>query len=236
MRLLHQAARLAAFFTARTATMAASAQPRHIWSKICGITNPADAEWAAAHGVDAIGLNFSPASARRVDAAAAVEILQSVRCTRVALFVDPRQAEVDAVLQQGGIDMLQFHGRESAEFCRSFGMPYMKALRVRGDTDLAALDAAYGDAWALLLDAYVEGQTGGTGQTFDWRLWPRQLERPGVLAGGLTPDNVAQAIRCTRPFGVDVAGGVEGADKRRKDQQKVADFLAVVKRMETELT
>ena len=128
------------------------------------------------------------------------------------------------------LDLLQFHGAESGEFCRSFDVPYVKVLRVRAQLDMAALEETYGDACCLLLDAYVPGRPGGTGERFDWSLWPRRSSLPLVLAGGLTPHNVAEAIATLEPWGVDVSGGVEGARKGEKDPARVREFVAEVKR------
>ncbi len=199
--------------------------------KICGITRSSDAEVVVAAGVDALGLVFTEHSPRRIAADAAAEIAQQVagRVTRVGLFVDPSTAEVEATLRVVELDLLQFHGAETAQFCGSFGLPYMKALRVRERVEIAEVEAAYADACCLLLDAYVPGQPGGTGQTFDWCLWPQHSAKALVLAGGLHPDNVAGAIRRTRPYAVDVSGGVEGAVKGEKDADKIFRFVKEVK-------
>lgn len=199
--------------------------------KVCGITRSADAEVVVAAGVDALGLVFTEHSPRQIAADAAAEIAQQVagRVTRVGLFVDASAAEVEATLRMVELDLLQFHGAETAQFCGSFGLPYMKALRVRERVEIAEVEAAYADACCLLLDAYVPGQPGGTGQTFDWSLWPQHSAKSLVLAGGLHPDNVAGAIRRTRPYAVDVSGGVEGAVKGEKDADKIFRFVKEVK-------
>ena len=199
--------------------------------KVCGITRSADAEVVVAAGVDALGLVFTEHSPRQIAADAAAEIAQQVagRVTRVGLFVDASAAEVEATLRMVELDLLQFHGAETAQFCGSFGLPYMKALRVRERVEIAEVEAAYADACCLLLDAYVPGQPGGTGQTFDWSLWPQHSAKSLVLAGGLHPDNVAGAIRRTRPYAVDVSGGVEGAVKGEKDAAKILRFVKEVK-------
>ena len=199
--------------------------------KVCGITRSADAEVVVAAGVDALGLVFTEHSPRQIAADAAAEIAQQVagRVTRVGLFVDASAAEVEATLRMVELDLLQFHGAETAQFCGSFGLPYMKALRVRERVEIAEVEAAYADACCLLLDAYVPGQPGGTGQTFDWSLWPQHSAKSLVLAGGLQPDNVAGAIRRTRPYAVDVSGGVEGAVKGEKDADKIFRFVKEVK-------
>ncbi len=127
----------------------------------------------------------------------------------VGLFVDAESDFVEAVLKAVPLDMLQFHGDESPEFCGQFGRPYIKAIRVREGVDLVKYTADYDDARGLLLDAYVPGMPGGTGERFDWSLIPAGLSKPLVLSGGLTPDNVAEAIRQVTPWAVDVSSGVE---------------------------
>ncbi len=198
-----------------------------VWCKICGITRVVDADAAVTAGVDAIGLNRYPASPRYVDLERAREIAASVRCTRVALFVDPSEADVAQTLEAVDIDMLQFHGDEEPSFCMQFGLPYMKAVRVRAGVDVEALAGHHEDAWALLLDTYQAGRPGGTGERFDWALWPGELQdRRLVVAGGLTPDNVVEAVESLHPFGVDVAGGVEDDVKGRKNPAKMTEFVA----------
>jgi len=200
--------------------------------KICGITREADADAVVNAGADALGLVFVESSPRRVSTAVAAAIARRVRgkLTRVGLFVDATEAEVAAVLAEVELDLLQFHGSESGAMCRRFGLPYLKALRVRGPLDLVALEAEYADACALLLDAYVPGQAGGTGQTFDWSLWPGSARLPLVLAGGLDPDNVGAAVRSVQPWAVDVSGGVEGPRKGEKDAGKIQRFITEVRR------
>ncbi len=199
--------------------------------KICGITRSCDAEAVVAAGADALGLVFTEHSERQVALDTAAEIARHVAegVTRVGLFVDPSAAEVDATLRVVELDLLQFHGQETAQFCGSFGLPYMKALHVRQRCEIAEVEAAYADACCLLLDAYVPGKPGGTGQTFDWDLWPQHSAMSLVLAGGLHPGNVAAAIRQTRPYAVDVSGGVEGAVKGEKDADKILQFIKEVK-------
>jgi len=199
--------------------------------KICGITRSRDAEVVVAAGADALGLVFTEHSPRRIAPETAADIAHQVagRVTRVGLFVDPSAAEVKATLRVVELDVLQFHGQETAQFCGSFGLPYMKSLRVRERVEIAEVEAAYADACCLLLDTYVPGQPGGTGQSFDWSLWPQQSAKSLVLAGGLHPGNVAVAIRQTRPYAVDVSGGVEGAVKGEKDADKIFRFVKEVK-------
>lgn len=198
--------------------------------KICGITRIEDGLAAAHAGADAIGLVFAPASPRRVTTAQAAAIAAALPpfVTSVALFVDPGAQQVRAVLESFRPDLLQFHGDEPPEFCAAFGLPYLKAVRVRPETDLLQYATTYAGARGLLLDAYHPDSHGGTGQRFDWDLIPRDLSRPIVLAGGLTPDNVAAAVRRVRPWAVDVSSGVEMA-KGIKDASRIARFIREVR-------
>lgn len=186
-------------------------------------------------GADALGLNFIATSARNVSIEAAAEIAAQVRGSlqRVGLFVDARASEVERVLRAVELDVLQFHGEESGAYCEAFGVPYMKAIRMRTALDVDLLEDEYRGACALLLDAYVPGQTGGTGSRFDLALWPQGCSIQLVLAGGLAPDNVAAAVRQVRPYGVDVSGGVEGPVKGEKDPQRIMRFVNEVKSVRT---
>lgn len=208
--------------------MNASARTR---IKICGITRLEDASAVVSAGADALGLVFAAASPRRVDVATAARIAGAVsgRLTRVGLFVDPEPEEVAAVLERVELDLLQFHGAETDAFCAAFGVPYMKAHRVRSPVDARALARDYPTACCHLLDAYVPGRAGGTGRTFDWQNWPDTIGLRLVLAGGLTPENVDAAMARTRPFAVDVSGGVEGPRKGIKDPSRIARFVAAVR-------
>lgn len=194
--------------------------------KICGITRVEDALIAVAQGADAIGLVFYPPSPRYVTPAQAAEIVNALPAfiTLVALFVDASRADVEAVLSQVNIDLIQFHGQETADECRQYGKSYMKAIRVKSDTNLVQYMTEYSDAKALLLDTYAEGVPGGTGQVFDWTVIPKNLSKPIVLAGGLDAENVEQAIRQVKPYAVDVSGGVE-FKKGIKDAAKIAAFM-----------
>jgi len=194
--------------------------------KICGITRVEDALTAVAHGCDAIGLVFYGPSPRNVDIQRAAEIVAALPpfVSSVGLFVDAMPGEINTVLAEVQLDLLQFHGEESPDACRLYGLPYMKAVRVRDDTNLLQYATQYQDARALLLDAFLPGVAGGTGHVFDWSLIPQQLPVPLVLAGGLTPDNVAGAIRQVRPYAVDVSGGVEES-KGIKNAAKIAAFM-----------
>ena len=194
--------------------------------KICGITSVADAQTAADAGADAIGLVFYASSPRAVSIAQAREIAASVGpfVTVVGLFVNAADSYVRDVLANVGLNLLQFHGDETREFCEQFGRPYMKAIRMRPELDVTRAISEYPSAAAILLDAYRPGVPGGTGETFDWQRIPTQAARPIVLAGGLTPENVASAIQATHIYAVDVSGGVESAPGK-KDIQKVKQFI-----------
>lgn len=199
--------------------------------KICGLTSPEEARQAALLGADAIGLVFYPRSPRAVTPEQALEIVAALPpfVTTVALFVDEEPERIEAVLRTVPVDLLQFHGSEPPHFCEQFGRPYLKAIRVREGVDLLAEARRYASAKGLLLDAYHPDLPGGSGRRFDWQLIPEGLEKPVVLAGGLTPENVAEAIQKVRPYGVDVSSGVE-REKGRKDYRKMEIFIAEVRR------
>ena len=203
------------------------------WIKICGITRALDALAAAELGADAIGVVIYPKSPRAVtvDELAGITAGLEDYVAVVALFVDPEPELVRTVIQTGSVNLLQFHGSESPEFCDQFALPYMKAVAVKGDSNLEELTAPYDSARYILLDSYDSIMPGGTGKTFDWnkveRLSERQQSRL-VLAGGLAPDNVRLAIETVRPFGVDVSSGVE-ASKGIKDVEKMKSFIEGVK-------
>jgi phosphoribosylanthranilate isomerase len=198
--------------------------------KICGITRPEDALAAARAGAHAIGLVFYAKSPRHVTPTRAAEIIRVLPpfVTTVGLFVDATAEEVRAALAEAPVGLLQFHGDEMPEFCRQFKRPYVKAVRVKPGVDLLQYAQDYHDAKALLLDNYVEGLHGGSGTTFDWSLIPRGLPLPVILSGGLTPENVMEAVRRVRPSAVDVSSGVESA-KGIKDAQKIAAFIKGVR-------
>lgn len=199
-------------------------------SKICGITRIEDALSAAEAGADAIGLVFYAKSPRAVSVQQARAIIAALPpfVTTVGLFVDASRQELDEILAAVPLDLLQFHGDESPAFCDALQRPYIKALRVKPGDDLAAQVAAYGQASGVLLDTYVPGIPGGTGEAFDWSLVPQGLNKPIILAGGLVAENVAAAIRQVRPYAVDVSGGVE-AGKGIKDAEKIRAFMRAVK-------
>ena len=197
--------------------------------KICGLTRPDDVLACVALGADALGFVFYPQSPRFVTAAQAAALMRLTPpfLTRVGLFVNAAPEAVRAVLAEAPLDLLQFHGDEDADYCASFGLPYLKAARVRPGMDLLEYAARFPTARAILCDAFVEGYGGG-GQTFDWSLIPAALPVPLVLSGGLMPENVGAAIRAVRPAAVDVSSGVELA-KGLKDHAKLAAFIAEVR-------
>lgn len=197
--------------------------------KMCGITRPQDALAAANSGADAIGLVFYAKSPRNVDLDQASSIARTLPpfVSSVALFVNPQPDEVRAVLRQVRPDVLQFHGEEPPEFCRGFGVPYLKAARVRPETDLLQFAALYADAQGILLDAWNESAHGGTGECFDWNLIPANLPKPIILAGGLNPGSVRRAIEIVHPWAVDVSSGIEQA-KGIKDAALIAAFMKEV--------
>jgi phosphoribosylanthranilate isomerase len=198
--------------------------------KICGIARIEDALAAARCGAHAIGLVFYRPSPRYVAPVRGREIIQALPpfVTPVGLFVDASAQEVQDVIAAAPVALLQFHGAESPAFCRGFGLPYMKAVRVGSGVDLLQYAHDFHDAKALLLDAFVDGTHGGTGRSFDWSLIPRTRALPIVLSGGLDAGNVTGAIRQVRPWGVDVSSGVE-ASPGIKDAAKIAAFMSGVR-------
>ena len=209
--------------------------------KICGITRTEDALAAAQAGADAIGLVFYERSPRHAGIAQAAQLAAALPpfVSVVGLFVDAEAALVREVLAQVPLDLLQFHGDESPEYCAQFARPFLKAIRVKAGVDLLQCAARFHAAKGLLLDAHVEGMPGGTGATFDWTLIPGQLPLPLILSGGLDAENVAAAIEQVRPYAVDVSSGVEAggieAGKKIKDAAKIARFIREVKRSDVRL-
>jgi phosphoribosylanthranilate isomerase len=194
--------------------------------KICGITRIEDALAAIAAGADAIGFVFYAKSPRAVTPAQASAIIAALPpfVTTVGLFVDMPRAELTRLLTEVPLDLLQFHGDEGPEDCAGYGRPYIKALRVKPGDDVAGAISRYPAASGILLDTYVPGTPGGTGEAFDWSLVPRDAAKPLILAGGLTPENVGDAVRQVRPYAVDVSGGVE-ASKGIKEAAKIQAFI-----------
>lgn len=197
--------------------------------KICGITRIEDAQAAVAAGADAIGLVFAEASPRCVTPKQARTLADALPpfITVVGLFVDMPAARVRDILGQVPLNLLQFHGNEAPQDCQQFGRPYIRAIRMAPGVDLAVEARHYEQAAGLLLDAYHPQVAGGTGETFDWARVPRNLNKPVILAGGLTPENVGRAIQTVRPYAVDVSSGVEQS-KGIKDVTKIAAFIRAV--------
>lgn len=204
--------------------------------KICGFTRREDVEAAVRIGVDAIGLNFHEPSPRFVEPAQALALLRVIPpfVASVGLLVDAPAQRVSSLLEQLSLAMLQFHGDEAEADCVRHGRPWIKALRMRDDLDVAEAFRAWPSAAGLLLDAYRPGVPGGTGETFDWSRIPARHERPVVLAGGLSPENVEEAIVAVRPHAVDVAGGVESAPGI-KDRVRMEAFMAAVQRADARI-
>ena len=194
--------------------------------KICGITRVEDAISAVNAGADAIGLVFYAPSPRALTITQAQQIIAAIPpfVSVVGLFVNTPQTEIEAVLSKVRLDILQYHGDETASDCQQINLPYYKAIRVKADTNLLQCEAEFKSSKALLLDTYSEAAVGGTGQVFDWGLIPNNLTKPVILAGGLTADNVAAAIQQVQPYAVDVSGGVE-QNKGIKDAAKIAAFM-----------
>ncbi|MES9833175.1 MAG: phosphoribosylanthranilate isomerase [Candidatus Thiodiazotropha sp. L084R] len=199
--------------------------------KICGITRPEDGQAAARLGADAIGLVFYPPSPRAVTPAQASLIVKSLPpfVTVVGLFVNEDRSVIEHILKEVPLNLLQFHGDESPEECSGFGRPWIKAIRMKPDIDLAFEAQAYASGSGLLLDTYQAGVPGGTGQVFDWSMVPQSLADKIILAGGLNSENVTQAVQQLRPFAVDVSGGVEES-KGIKDTTKIEAFITGVMR------
>ena len=198
--------------------------------KICGITNLADALLAAEAGADALGFVFCEQSPRCVSIDAAAEIIRGLPpfLVKVGVFVNAPTDLVYRGIAECGFNLLQFHGDETSEYCVQFGLMSMKAFRIRDQNSLLDLPKYHTDAW--LLDAYAPDKPGGTGQRFNWELavQARDLGRPIFLAGGLTAENVGEAVRLVRPYAVDVSSGVEAAPGK-KDHEKVRAFIREAK-------
>ena len=195
-------------------------------TKICGITRTEDALTAAHAGTDAIGLNFFEPSPRYVAPERAREIAEVLPAfvSRVGLFVNAQAEKIRSVLATVPLDTLQFHGDEPPEFCASFGLPFVKSVGMREGVDLSVEAKRYGAAAALLLDQFDRTRWGGTGEQFDWQLVPDERSMPLILAGGLSADNITEALRTVRPYAVDVSGGVE-VSPGVKDPAKIQAFI-----------
>jgi phosphoribosylanthranilate isomerase len=193
--------------------------------KFCGFTHQDDVAQAVALGADALGFVFYGPSSRYVSPEHAQTLTRSVPAfvTRVGLFVNEEAETVQRIFEIARLNLIQYHGEESPEFCDAVGLPYVKAFRVRKGMDLRTEMDRYPNASGFLLDAYVKGQPGGTGERFDWELIP-QSHAPIILAGGLTPDNAKDAIDQVAPWALDVSGGIE-TKPGRKDPDKMARFM-----------
>ncbi len=198
--------------------------------KFCGITRQADAAFAVRLGVDALGFVFHPKSPRYIEPADAGGIISGLPpfVTSVGLFVDHSHDEVEEIISQSSIDLVQFHGDESPEFCEQISRPYFKAVRVKDETDINGIAASYRFARGLLLDAYVAGIPGGSGERFDWSKVPTDLTLPIIMAGGLNSGNVAEVVQRLRTSGVDVSSGIE-TSPGLKDEQQMQSFMTTVK-------
>ena len=205
--------------------------------KICGITRVQDVQAVASSGVHALGLVFYEKSPRYVSLQKAAQLVQIIPpfITVAGLFVNAEPAFVREVLEQVPLNLLQFHGDESPEYCAQFGEPYIKAIRVKAGVDLLQYAARFQTAQGLLLDAHVDGIEGGTGTTFDWTLIPKHLPLPLILSGGLDVGNVGEAIKLVQPYAVDVSSGVE-ASKGIKDAVKITAFINEVNNIDLQLS
>ena len=199
-------------------------------AKICGITRIEDALCAVESGADALGFVFWPKSARYITPAEAGKITARIPAfiQTVGVYVDPSPDWVEETAIAAKLSLLQFHGDEKPEFCAQFNRPYIKAIRVRDNTDLIQYAVEYKTACGLLLDTYTKGMPGGTGQTFDWNLIPQNCPLPVILSGGLTIENVRSAIKQVQPWAVDVSSGVEKS-KGIKDENKINAFMRGVR-------
>jgi len=203
--------------------------------KICGITNLEDALAAIQSGADALGFVFYPPSPRHISIENACDIIKQLPpfVTIVALFVDEQPLQIKKTIDLAKIDLLQFHGNEDEAFCQQFNRPYIKAIRMKEGMDLQQSIVDYPSAKALLLDTYVKGIPGGTGESFNWDLLTKQRNKAIILAGGLNANNIGLAIKTVTPYAVDVSGGVEQdsiknngiKNKGIKDHKKIEDFI-----------
>ena len=198
--------------------------------KICGITSEEDALLAVEAGADALGFIFYERSSRFISPDNAKAIISKLPpfIARVGVFVNAPADQIERAIEQGGINVIQLHGDETAEFAAQFSIPVIKAIRVKNHESISTL--ATFQSSAFLLDSYVEGQLGGSGATFNWTLAgkAKDLGRPIILAGGLTPLNIREAIRTVQPYGVDVSSGVEHSPGK-KDAAKVSEFISNAK-------
>lgn len=197
--------------------------------KICGITDISVALGACKAGADALGFIFHPPSPRHleIDQAAAIRQALPPFVTPVAVLVNPAREYVTEIVDRVKIDLLQFHGEEEDGFCSGFGRPYIKAIRVTDSVDLVNEEKRYPDCSGILLDTHSNAVYGGSGKSFDWERAKYNGQKPVILAGGLSPENVLEALSIARPFGVDISSGVETDGK--KDSKKMASFCTAVR-------
>ena len=205
--------------------------PHRTRIKICGLKDAEMARHASRCGADAVGINFHKPSPRYAELEQAAAVAQALPpyVMAVGLFVNLPADEIRAIMARVPLQMLQFQGDEPPDFCESFAMPYVRAVRMEEGTDLLEYGRRFSRARALLLDAHVPGLAGGTGRTFDWKAIPRDLPIPVILSGGLTPENVGRAVREVKPWAVDVSSGVE-AERGVKDPRKIEEFIRSVRR------
>lgn len=201
--------------------------------KICGITRPDDAQFAAQLGVNALGLVFYPPSPRGVSIpqAQAIANVTPPFVQLVGLFVNATVEEIQTILAHVPLNLLQFHGEEKPDFCAQFQRPYIKALHIKENSDVNAQIQSYDLARGILLDTFNPTLKGGTGETFDWQQIPKNVRKPLILAGGLNTNNIKQAILQVKPSAVDVSGGVEES-KGIKNFSKIRDFIQMVREVE----
>ena len=201
--------------------------------KFCGITRQADAAFAVRLGVDALGFVFHPKSPRYIEPAEAGGIISGLPpfVTSVGLVVDHSYDQVEDIISQTEVDLVQFHGDESPELCEQISRPYLKAIRVKEDTDVEMVCSDYRYARGLLLDAYVPGVPGGSGKQFDWSKVPSKPTLPIIMAGGLDAENVKDAINRFKPSGLDVSSGIE-SNPGIKDEEKMRQFLTAVNQLD----
>ena len=201
--------------------------------KICGITREEDARAAVEAGAHALGFVFYRPSSRYIDAKRAQEIINTLPpfITTVGVLVNQSTEEVQSLLKTVSLNLLQLHGEESPQLCSSYGIPYVKALRVNSIEEADTLAVKFPDTRALLLDTLRSDVYGGTGESFQWQRLPDSIDKPVILAGGLDADNVGEAIRIVLPYAVDVSSGVE-SEKGKKDADKMSQFIEAVNAVE----
>ena len=197
---------------------------------MCGITRLEDAESAIAAGADALGFVFYPPSPRYIEPERAAEIIAKLPAfiTSVGLFVNETSTTINEIIQLTELDLLQFHGDEKPEFCQQFSRPFIKAIRMKNEVNLHETINNFSASKGILLDSYIKGTPGGTGETFNWERIPNDLSKPVILAGGLNPENIITAINQVKPYAVDVSGGIE-EQPGVKSAKKIKDFMNQVK-------